>query len=55
MPSTATPPEPKFTPPPAIEKIKVKVDGREVEVPKTSADPLTAKPILTTPKWSERP
>ncbi len=32
----------------AIEKIKVKVDGREVEVPKTSPDPLTGKPIATT-------
>jgi NADH-quinone oxidoreductase subunit G len=33
---------------PAIEKIKVKVDGREIEVPKTSADPLTGKQIPTT-------
>src|SRR5262245_58055913 len=34
--------------PPAIEKIKVKVDGREIEVPKSSPDPLTGKPIPTT-------
>jgi len=33
---------------PAIEKIKVKVDGREIEVPKTSTDPLTGKQIPTT-------
>jgi NADH-quinone oxidoreductase subunit G len=37
----------KPAPPPA-EKIKVKVDGREVEVPKTTPDPLTGKPIPTT-------
>jgi NADH-quinone oxidoreductase subunit G len=34
--------------PPAIEKIKVKVDGREVEVPRTTPDPLSGKPIPTT-------
>src|SRR5438067_4675323 len=34
--------------PPPVEKIKVKVDGREVEVPKTSPDPLTGRPIPTT-------
>jgi NADH-quinone oxidoreductase subunit G len=34
--------------PPPVEKIKVKVDGREVEVPKTTPDPLTGKPIPTT-------
>jgi NADH-quinone oxidoreductase subunit G len=28
--------------------IKVKVDGREVEVPKTTPDPITGKPIPTT-------
>jgi len=33
---------------PAIEKIRVKVDGREIEVPKTSTDPLTGKQIPTT-------
>jgi len=34
--------------PPPVEKIKVKVDGREIEVPKTMPDPLTGKPIPTT-------
>jgi NADH-quinone oxidoreductase subunit G len=34
--------------PPAIEKIKVKVDGREIEVPKTMPDPITGKQIPTT-------
>src|SRR5208282_2275693 len=33
---------------PAIEKIKVKVDGREIEVPKTMPDPISGKPISTT-------
>jgi NADH-quinone oxidoreductase subunit G len=33
---------------PAIEKIKVKVDGREIEVPKTTADPISGKQIPTT-------
>ncbi len=35
-------------PPPPIEKIKVKIDGREVEVPKTMPDPVTGKPVPTT-------
>ena len=35
-------------PAPAIEKIKVKVDGREIEVPKTTPDPISGKPIPTT-------
>ena len=34
--------------PPPVDKIKVKVDGKEVEVPKTSPDPLTGKPLPTT-------
>jgi NADH-quinone oxidoreductase subunit G len=38
-PKTATPP---------VEKIKVKVDGRELEVPKTMADPISSKPLATT-------
>jgi len=38
--------EPKPAPP--VEKIKVKVDGREVEVPKTTPDPVTGRPIPTT-------
>jgi NADH-quinone oxidoreductase subunit G len=33
---------------PPIEKIKVKVDGREIEVPKTMPDPISGKPIPTT-------
>jgi NADH-quinone oxidoreductase subunit G len=44
---SATTPETKPTPPP-VEKIKVKVDGCEVEVPKTTPDPITGKPIPTT-------
>jgi NADH-quinone oxidoreductase subunit G len=35
-------------PAPVIEKIKVKVDGREIEVPKTTPDPISGKPIPTT-------
>src|SRR5215469_7180280 len=35
-------------PAPPVEKIKVKVDGREVEVPKTMPDPISGKPIPTT-------
>ncbi len=34
--------------PPTVEKIKVKVDGRELEVPKTMPDPMTGKPTATT-------
>ncbi len=34
--------------PPPIEKIKVKVDGREIEVPKTMPDPMTGRQIPTT-------
>src|SRR5579872_1054620 len=34
--------------PPPVDKIKVKVDGKEVEVPKTTPDPLTGKPVATT-------
>jgi NADH-quinone oxidoreductase subunit G len=33
---------------PAVETIKVKVDGRAVEVPRTMPDPLTGKPLPTT-------
>jgi len=33
---------------PAIEKIKVKVDGREIEAPKTMPDPISGRPIPTT-------
>jgi NADH-quinone oxidoreductase subunit G len=33
---------------PAPEKIKVRVDGKEVEVPKTMPDPISGKPLPTT-------
>jgi NADH-quinone oxidoreductase subunit G len=35
-------------PAPPPDKIKVKVDGKEVEVPKTMPDPISAKPLPTT-------
>jgi NADH-quinone oxidoreductase subunit G len=44
--STTATTETKSAPP--VEKIKVKVDGREIEVPKTTPDPITGKPIPTT-------
>jgi len=44
--STAATTEIKSAPP--VEKIKVKVDGREIEVPKTMRDPISGKPIPTT-------
>jgi NADH-quinone oxidoreductase subunit G len=34
--------------PPAIEKIRVKVDGRDIEVPKTTPDPISGKPVPAT-------
>jgi len=43
---TAKATEPKPAPP--AEKLKVKVDGIEVEVPKTMPDPLSGKPLPTT-------
>ena len=33
---------------PPIEKLRLKVDGTEIEVPKTMPDPVSGKPILTT-------
>lgn len=45
--STASTTEAKPAPPPP-EKIRVKVDGKEVEVPKTTPDPLSGKPLPTT-------
>ncbi|HTL58059.1 MAG TPA: molybdopterin-dependent oxidoreductase [Candidatus Limnocylindrales bacterium] len=45
--SSATTIETKPAPPP-VDKIKVKVDGKEVEVPKTMPDPISAKPVPTT-------
>ena len=44
--STAATTEIKSAPP--VEKIKVKVDGREIEVPKSMPDPISGKPIPTT-------
>src|SRR5260221_2123884 len=44
--STAATTETK--PAPVIEKIKVKVAGREIEVPKTKPDPISGKPMPTT-------
>jgi NADH-quinone oxidoreductase subunit G len=38
----------EIKPAPPVEKIKVKVDGREIEVPKTMPDPISGKPIPTT-------
>src|SRR5437588_8275382 len=34
--------------PPAIETVKVRIDGRVIDVPKTTPDPLTGKPLPTT-------
>jgi NADH-quinone oxidoreductase subunit G len=45
--STAATTETKPAAPP-VDKIKVKVDGKEVEVPKTMPDPISAKPLPTT-------
>jgi NADH-quinone oxidoreductase subunit G len=45
--SNASTTEPKPAAPP-VDKIKVKVDGKEVEVPKMSPDPLSGKPLPTT-------
>jgi NADH-quinone oxidoreductase subunit G len=35
-------------PAPPVEKMKVKVDGRELEVPKSTPDPISGKPLATT-------
>src|SRR5512132_1460703 len=45
--STAVNIDPKAAVPP-VERIKVKVDGRVVEVPRTMPDPVTGKPLPTT-------
>jgi NADH-quinone oxidoreductase subunit G len=45
--AATSPSELKSSPPP-IEKIKVKVDGRELEVPKTIPDPVSGKPLTMT-------
>src|SRR5207248_3044296 len=38
----------ELKPAPPIEKIKVKVDGREIEVPRTMADPVSGEGLPTT-------
>jgi NADH-quinone oxidoreductase subunit G len=45
--STPAATETKPAPPP-VEGIKVRVNGKEVEVPKTMPDPVTGKPLATT-------
>ena len=45
--STAAPTETQAAPPP-IDKIRVRVNGKEVEVPKTMPDPISGKPVPTT-------
>ena len=47
-PTSTTAPTAPAAPTPAVDKIKVKVDGKQVEVPKTTPDPLTGKPLPTT-------
>jgi NADH-quinone oxidoreductase subunit G len=46
--SNAATTENKPAAPPAVETVPVKVDGQTVQVPKTTPDPLTGKPIPTT-------
>jgi NADH-quinone oxidoreductase subunit G len=46
--STAVAIETKAVPPLLVDTIKVRVNGKEVEVPKTVPDPLTGKPVPTT-------
>ncbi len=44
----STTPTTESKPAPApVDRVKVKVDGKEVEVPKTTPDPLTGKPLPT--------
>ncbi|HEV2210704.1 MAG TPA: molybdopterin-dependent oxidoreductase [Verrucomicrobiae bacterium] len=38
----------ELKPPPPPDKLTVKVDGKEVEVPKTMPDPISGKPLPTT-------
>jgi NADH-quinone oxidoreductase subunit G len=45
--STAATTETKPAPPP-VDRIKVRVNGKEVEVPKTMPDPVSGKPLPTT-------
>ena len=46
--STAATPEVKPAAPPVVDKIQIRVDGKDVEVPRTTPDPLTGKPVPTT-------
>src|SRR5882757_8636453 len=46
--STVTTTEIKPASPPPVETIKVKVDGKEIVVPKTTPDPISGKPVATT-------
>ena len=45
---SATPTTEAKPAPPLVEKIKAKVDGKEVEVPRTTPDPVSGRPIPTT-------
>src|SRR5438876_11986929 len=38
----------EIKPAPPIEKITVKVDGQELEVPRTMSDPVSGRPLATT-------
>ncbi len=40
--------ETKPAPPPPVDKLKVRVNGKEVEVPKTMPDPVSGRPVPTT-------
>src|SRR5437763_6438843 len=42
-----SPTEDKLAPQP-VEKTRIRVDGKEIEVPKTTPDPISGKPIPTT-------
>jgi len=46
--STAVPIETKLVPPPLVDMMKVRVNGKDVEVPKTMPDPASGKPLPTT-------
>ncbi|MCX6912423.1 MAG: molybdopterin-dependent oxidoreductase [Verrucomicrobia bacterium] len=45
--STALPTQTQPAPPP-VDKIKVRVNGKDVEVPRTTPDPVSGKPVPTT-------
>jgi NADH-quinone oxidoreductase subunit G len=46
--STAVATETKPAPPPPVDQIMVRVNGQEVQVPKTMPDPVSGKPLPTT-------